>query len=291
MRDYYRALDAKDFQGAWSRLSESARSEFGGFDAWSKAYDSSLSQSLTSVTADANDATHATVTVSLRSLDLDACGDRVTQRWQGAWTMARPAGHWEARAVSMSRTGGQTLVTDASACPTSTPDATASAPSGSGTTTQVCYPGFTIQAVTIPAVTIAATTIPGFTLNGVRYPAQHIAALSLPARHLPARQVDKQCFDAPSSFTLDKTTLLADDAYTSVDPSYSLTLTQRYRSSVGSSGSYPDPTAPGFGELNGAGYPKNQYVRPYIRRDGTAVTGYWRNSPSDGLPTCRVISC
>jgi hypothetical protein len=53
----------------------------------------------------------------------------------------------------------------------------------------------------------------------------------------------------------------------------------------------PDFSAPGFGELNGAGFPKNQYGRPYVRRDGTFVSGYWRNSPSDGLPTCQIISC
>lgn len=46
-----------------------------------------------------------------------------------------------------------------------------------------------------------------------------------------------------------------------------------------------------YGGFNEAGFPKNQYVRPYLRRDGTFVHGYWRNSPSDGLPTCRIIRC
>jgi len=55
--------------------------------------------------------------------------------------------------------------------------------------------------------------------------------------------------------------------------------------------SVPAPTAPGFGEFNAAGFPKNQYVRPYVTRTGTLVSGYWRNSPSDGLPTCHIISC
>jgi len=47
----------------------------------------------------------------------------------------------------------------------------------------------------------------------------------------------------------------------------------------------------GVGGVNDAGYPKNQYVRPHMRRDGTYVQGYWRNSPNDGLPTCKVIDC
>ena len=46
-----------------------------------------------------------------------------------------------------------------------------------------------------------------------------------------------------------------------------------------------------LGALNRAGYPKNQYVRPYMKRDGSQVAGYWRNSSTDGLPTCRVVTC
>jgi hypothetical protein len=46
-----------------------------------------------------------------------------------------------------------------------------------------------------------------------------------------------------------------------------------------------------YGQLNGAGCPKNQYVSPCFREDGTYVQGYWRNSPSDGLRTCSIIRC
>jgi hypothetical protein len=76
--------------------------------------------------------------------------------------------------------------------------------------------------------------------------------------------------------------------YQALDPRFSATLSDDYWRGAGSA---PDYTAPGFGELNGAGFPKNQYVRSYVRRDGTFVHGYWRNSPSDGLPTCQIISC
>ena len=76
----------------------------------------------------------------------------------------------------------------------------------------------------------------------------------------------------------------------SLDPAFSPDLGESCWTSASGS-SVPDPTAPGFGELNEAGFPKNQYVRPYVRRDGTPVSGYWRNSPTDGLPTCEVISC
>jgi hypothetical protein len=287
---YYVALETEDFQTAWLRLSGPVHSQFGGYNAWTRGYANSLSQKLTSISADATDINHATLTIALRSRDRDACGSRVTQRWSGTWTLARPAGRWIARAVSISRTGGETPITDASACPSSNATTQTNTPR-SGDTTKVCYPGITVPAVTIPATTIPAVTIPATTIGGVHYPARHLPRRTLPARNLPARQLGGGCFQVPSAFALDQTTEFDDSTYAELDAAYSAALTQRYRAGVGSSYSYPDPTARGFGELNAAGYPKNQYVRPYVRRDGTMVSGYWRNSPSDGLPTCRVISC
>jgi hypothetical protein len=46
-----------------------------------------------------------------------------------------------------------------------------------------------------------------------------------------------------------------------------------------------------YGQLNAAGFPKNQYVSGYITRSGRYVGGYWRNSPSDAYPTCKIIRC
>ena len=94
----------------------------------------------------------------------------------------------------------------------------------------------------------------------------------------------------PRSFALQNTTVRT-TGYAATDQSYSPSLTEQYWNSDPRGTSTPDPTAPGFGDFNAAGFPKNQYVRPYVRRDGTVVTGYWRNSPSDGLPTCQVITC
>jgi hypothetical protein len=79
--------------------------------------------------------------------------------------------------------------------------------------------------------------------------------------------------------------------YAAIDPQANVQATSTYWQDAGEAATLPDFSAPGFGELNGAGFPKNQYVRPYVRKDGTFVSGYWRNSPSDGYPTCKIISC
>lgn len=49
--------------------------------------------------------------------------------------------------------------------------------------------------------------------------------------------------------------------------------------SAGRANNVDPPYEPG--DLNRAGCTVNQYVRGYTRSDGTRVSGYWRNSPSD----------
>jgi hypothetical protein len=87
-------------------------------------------------------------------------------------------------------------------------------------------------------------------------------------------------------------TVFATAASASIIPSYSSSYgyTPSYGLSSYYSPSYYSPTSY-YGEINGAGFPKTQYVRPYFRSNGTYVQGYWRNSPNDGLPTCRIIRC
>src|SRR5262249_39660917 len=98
------------------------------------------------------------------------------------------------------------------------------------------------------------------------------------------------CFDVPSAFSPAHTTVRFWN-YDRIDRAFAPSLSSKYWAGGGSSTSYPNPFAAGFGGYNAAGFPKNQYVRSYIRRDGTFVRGYWRNSPTDGLPTCRIINC
>jgi hypothetical protein len=133
-------------------------------------------------------------------------------------------------------------------------------------------------------------TLPGFVLGGHRYPSQRIAPVDIPSQVIPGQSIPGGCLDVPAAFTPSHTTVRV-SGYPKIDPSFSAPLSQQYWNAAGSGSEIPNPTAPGFGELNAAGFPKDQYVRSYVRRDGTMVSGYWRNSPNDGLPTCRVISC
>jgi hypothetical protein len=154
---------------------------------------------------------------------------------------------------------------------------------------RVCYPTIKLKAVHLPAVRLPAVHLPAVTVGDQHIPTQTIPAQTIPAQTIPAQTIPGGCYDAPKSFAIGNTTVRTSN-YAAVDPGYSGTLSTKYWDSTPDV-SVPDPTAAGFGELNDAGFPKNQYVRPYVRRDGTFVHGYWRNSPSDGLPTCRVISC
>jgi hypothetical protein len=175
---------------------------------------------------------------------------------------------------------------------------------------KLCYPSVTIPAITIPAMTIPAFTVPAFTtpaftvpafcVAGTCYPAQRYAAQHYPAQHYPAYHYPAQhysaqhypgaCFSTTSAFAPTRTTVRVRN-YASVDRQFSPQRTSSYWNNAGPTVSYPNVSASGFGGYNAAGFPKNQYVRSYVRRDGTFVGSYWRNSPTDGLPTCRIIRC
>jgi hypothetical protein len=306
VREFYAAVDAKRFSDAWPRLSSAIQQKLGGLDTWQAGYTHTRSTKVDSAVGTATDATHATVDVRLHSRDVDSCGRSVTQRFAGTWTLRRFSGRWQASNLAIDKTGGGTL-RSASQCTSPTPPSTgAQAPrssssssragsesagsgTGEGSDGRVCYPSLKLPAVHLPAVHLPAVHLPAVTVGGERIPAQTIPAQTIPAQTIPAQTLPGGCFDAPKSFAIGNTTVRTSN-YAALDPGYSPALSTKYWDSTPDV-SVPDPTAAGFGELNAAGFPKNQYLRPYVRRDGTFVHGYWRNSPSDGLPTCRVISC
>lgn len=162
---------------------------------------------------------------------------------------------------------------------------------------EFCWPETVLPSVTIDEVYIPETTIPETTIGGVTYPARTLPERYIPARTIPARTIPGQCFDVGAGFLPPWETSVLVDGYAGLDPDFDQVLSDDYWSSAPSldtgytAADIPDYSATGYGELNAAGYPKNQYVKSYYRRDGTLVSAYWRNSPSDGLPTCRVISC
>jgi len=184
---------------------------------------------------------------------------------------------------------------------------------------RVCLPGVTLPAVRLPAVQLPPVYLPPVDLPGgcigdycyppTHIPGRHIPGQYIPAQYIPGQRIPGSCYSdtaggqlnvssaalggtvrVPAAFSPLRSTVRVRN-YRVIDPSYSAELSSSYWRRSGPSVSIPDVTASGFGELNAAGFPKNQYVRGYIRRDGTVVSGYWRNSPTDGLPTCRVISC
>jgi hypothetical protein len=70
-----------------------------------------------------------------------------------------------------------------------------------------------------------------------------------------------------------------------------LALCQGATATPYSTPSYGSGSSSYYGQPNAAGFPKNQYVHAYHTKSGKYVSGYWRNSPTDGYPTCKVIHC
>jgi hypothetical protein len=177
---------------------------------------------------------------------------------------------------------------------------------------QVCWPGVTVPPVELPALTIPAKEIPAKelplptipavcvgdtcwkapTIPTITIPAITIPAVTIPAVTIPGYTLPERCFDTDESEALppSETTVRVRN-YQRIDSHFSLALSIAYWRQTGKSSSVPSYDAEGFGEVNAAGAVQNQYVRSYVRADGTFVPGYWRHGRTDGRPTCKIIRC
>ena len=177
---------------------------------------------------------------------------------------------------------------------------------------RVCWPGVEVPPVELPALTIPAKeipaknhvlpTIPGGCVGDtcweapamptITIPAVTIPAVTIPAVTIPGYTLPKRCFESDKTeMPSPSETTVRVHNYQRIDSQFSLALSIAYWRQTGNSSSVPNPDARGFGEVNAAGFVKNQYVRSYLRRDGTFVPGHWRHGKGDGRPTCKIIRC
>ena len=169
---------------------------------------------------------------------------------------------------------------------------------------RVCWPGVTVPPVEIPAIMTPAREIPARqitipaiagrvapTIPTITIPAITIPAVSIPAFTVPGYTVPERCFDSENDALPPSKTSVRVRNYHRIDSNFSLALSVAYWRRTGTSSLVPEHSAEGFGESTAAGSAKNQYVRAYIRTDGTFVPGHWRHGTSNGRPTCQFIRC
>ena len=105
VRDYYAALDGKDFAAAWQMLSPDVQHAFGGFSAWRKGYTRTVSNAPEGVTVTPA-VTGATVGLTLRAGDRGTCGRIAERRFAVTWRLARTPAGWRATAASARKLSG-----------------------------------------------------------------------------------------------------------------------------------------------------------------------------------------
>jgi len=105
VRDYYAALDGRDFAAAWQMLSPEVRQAFGGFAAWREGYARTVSNAPGGVTVTPA-AAGATVELTLRAGDRGACGRIAERRFAVTWQLARTPAGWRATAASARKLSG-----------------------------------------------------------------------------------------------------------------------------------------------------------------------------------------
>jgi uncharacterized membrane protein YgcG len=151
VRRFYTDIDARSFDTAWGRLPSSARAESGSQASWRDGYSTTVETRLSGVNV-ALSASSATVRLTLRATDIDACAETVRQRFTTTWTLQRDRQRWRATAISARKISGRTPRQDPSECPSaakshsSVPDpvtdASASTESADFCQTHSCIPNY-----------------------------------------------------------------------------------------------------------------------------------------------------
>ena len=98
VRTYYAALDARRFAAAWKLLDPALQARFGGFAPWRSGFKYTVNNSPGSLRVTPA-AGAATVGLTLRAGDRDACGKTVVRRFAVTWRLARTEAGWRAAAA------------------------------------------------------------------------------------------------------------------------------------------------------------------------------------------------
>jgi HJR/Mrr/RecB family endonuclease len=93
VRDFYAALNGRNFQAAWNLLSPEYQQTL-DFNAWVSGYRTTQSVQLSSVSISAQDTRHATANVAIMATDITDTGAKTTE-YQGTWELVLTDGPWE----------------------------------------------------------------------------------------------------------------------------------------------------------------------------------------------------
>ncbi|MBK5231597.1 MAG: hypothetical protein JJE13_01255 [Thermoleophilia bacterium] len=117
IRDFYASIDDDEFAVAWEALSPNARDELQGFDSWRQGQEFNIATKVSDVWIERTSRLAAVAHVNLRAVDVDACGDRITQEFDGSWLVAERQKQLFLSSPDIQKSSGLDPVFEEAACP------------------------------------------------------------------------------------------------------------------------------------------------------------------------------
>jgi hypothetical protein len=116
-RTFYSNLEFADsLSDDWHLMTPELRTQFGSYRSWSAPYRDNVGAAANSVHITSLTGHTATLTVSARLKDLDACAHTVHRRYAGTWQLVRPGHKWRIVSIAMTQVAGRQLATDITQC-------------------------------------------------------------------------------------------------------------------------------------------------------------------------------
>jgi hypothetical protein len=116
VQSYYDDVNTGRFRAAWSRFSPELKRSQGGFYSWRSGYDLTNETRLISARTVSASLDSAIERIRLVGDATDACGDDVSQTFEGTWTLENRGGDFVGVALDVSQVAGDKLVTDPAEC-------------------------------------------------------------------------------------------------------------------------------------------------------------------------------
>jgi len=128
VRDFYASIDDDDFSSAWKPLSSEVRNELQGFDTWRQGHEFNVATEVEDVWIEKTSRLGAVAHIALKAVDVDACGDRITQNFEGSWLVAESQNQMTLSNPDIQKTSGAKPISDESSCPVEAPPVAPSTP-------------------------------------------------------------------------------------------------------------------------------------------------------------------
>jgi hypothetical protein len=122
LRRYHQLVESYSYGAAWGLLGSGFRSEQGSFNEWRDGYELTVKSQPSGIKILSATPRTVSLTYRLRAVDIDVCGTKQVQQFEGPTVLKQRGGRWSIYDADLQLISGDTPATDISECQQESPE-------------------------------------------------------------------------------------------------------------------------------------------------------------------------